>query len=71
MPTTLIETRIRFAAFLVGLGLLLQILSLLWIHPLAFMAFALVACPLVGIGILLYLFTLVSHATPPTSKSTD
>jgi hypothetical protein len=71
MPATLIESRIRIAGLLVGLGLLLQILTLFWIHPLSFMAFILIACPLVGLGILLYLYTLATHAAPPPSGSAD
>jgi hypothetical protein len=46
---------------LVSAGLIIQMLTLLWTHPLAFMAFLLIGCPLVGAGILLYLYSLVSH----------
>lgn len=59
VPT--IEKRIRLAAVLVCLGLLVLLLTLLRIHPLAFMAFILIGCPLVLAGILLYLYSIVSH----------
>jgi hypothetical protein len=61
MTTTLIESRIRWAGMLIVVGLVLQMLTLLWTHPLAFMCFAMVGCPLVGAGVLLYLYSIVSH----------
>ncbi|HUX67210.1 MAG TPA: hypothetical protein VMV31_06960 [Terriglobales bacterium] len=54
-----IELRIRLAGSLVVAGLLVQALSLLKIHPLAFVAFLLVGCPLVLAGVLLFLYSLV------------
>jgi hypothetical protein len=53
-----VEKRVRFAALLVASGLVLQVASLLKIHPLAFMAFLMVGCPLIAAGIGLYLYTL-------------
>ena len=61
MTTALIESRIRWAGTLIVLGLVLQMLTLLWTHPLAFMCFLMVGCPLVGAGVLLYLYSIVSH----------
>jgi hypothetical protein len=63
MTTTPIERRIRWSGLLVVAGLLLQMLTLPWTHPLAFLCFLLVGCPLVGAGILLFLYSLVSHDT--------
>ena len=60
MDTSVTERRIRWASFLVGAGLLVQLGSLLLIHPLAFMAFLMIGCPLMAAGIVLYLFSLVS-----------
>ena len=57
-----IEHRIRWSGVLIGLGLTIQMITLLWTHPLSFMVFLLVGCPLVGIGMLVYLYSLVSHA---------
>ncbi len=54
-----IELRIRLAGSLVVAGLLVAALSLLRIHPLAFVAFLLVGCPLVLAGVLLFLYSLV------------
>jgi hypothetical protein len=59
MPT--IERRIRWSGLLIGAGLVVQMLTLLWTHPLAFVVFLLIGCPLVGAGVLLYLYSLVAH----------
>jgi hypothetical protein len=56
-----IEKRVRLTALLVCAGLIVQLLTLLRIHPLAFMAFILISCPLVLAGVLLYLYSIVSH----------
>lgn len=55
-----IEHRIRWSGVLIGTGLIIQLGSFLVVHPLAFMTFLFIGCPLVIAGILLYLFSLVS-----------
>ena len=55
---------LRTACVLIILGLVVEIVSLLWIHPLAFVLFAFVGASLVGIGILVYLASLVFAVTP-------
>lgn len=59
-----IERSIRWASILTGAGLVIQLGSFLVVHPLAFMAFLLVGCPLVAAGILVYLVGLLKHAPP-------
>jgi len=59
MDTSVTERRIRWASVLVGAGLLVQLASLLIIHPLAFVAFLMIGCPLMAAGIVLYLFSLL------------
>ena len=61
MTPRLIERRIRWSGIWIVAGLVVQMLSLLWMHPLAFVCFLLVGCPLVGIGILFFLYSLVAH----------
>ena len=56
-----IERRLRWSGRLIALGLLVQMLTLLATHPLAFITFALIGCPLVGAGILIFLYALVEH----------
>jgi hypothetical protein len=62
MPAGPIEMqrRVRIAAALVFTGLLIEFLSLHWNSPLAFLLSAFVGIPLVGTGILLFLYSLVS-----------
>lgn len=62
MSTAFIERRIRRAGMLIGIGLIIQLLTLLSIRPLAFVAFLLIGCPFVGAGILLYLYSLLVHS---------
>jgi len=61
MRNPAIERRIRWAGFLVVVGLLVQVLTLSWLHPLAFMAFLTIGCPLSLAGVLLYLFSLAAR----------
>ncbi len=63
MTTHVIQRNIRWSGRLIVVGLIVQMLTLLWTHPLAFMCFLLVGCPLVGAGILFFLYSLVSHET--------
>lgn len=57
--SVVVEKKIRRASFLLATGLLVQLLSLLQIHPLAFVAFAAIGCPLAASGILLYLLAIL------------
>ncbi len=59
MEAPVVETRIKWASLLIGAGLLVQLLALLRVHPLAFVAFLALGCPLVGAGIVLYLMSLL------------
>ena len=56
------ETRLRRAAAFLFIGLAVQLSTLLVNHPLAFMAFIFVGSPLVLIGGLIYLWSVVIHA---------
>lgn len=65
-----IRRLLQVSSGLVILGLLLEIVSLLWFHPLSFVLFAFVATALIGLGILVYLVSLVFVA-PPASGNRD
>jgi archaellum biogenesis protein FlaJ (TadC family) len=56
-----LERRLRWAGVLIALGLVVQLLTFIRIHPFVFIAFALIGCPLVLAGMLLYLHLVVSH----------
>ena len=55
---TILERRIRWSGILVTLGIGVLVASLFWKHPLSFMAFLAIGCPLVAAGALLYLYGL-------------
>jgi hypothetical protein len=52
--------RLQLSGLLVGLGLAVEALTMAWSHPTSFLAFLLVGGTLVGLGVLLYLFAIVS-----------
>lgn len=60
---------LRISSALVILGLLVEIGSLLWFHPLSFALFAFVASSLIGLGMLVYLLSLVFVAVTPAEGS--
>jgi hypothetical protein len=55
-----IERHLEWAAGLIVAGLVVEIAVSTWVHPLAFVTFAVAACPLVAAGMLLFLWSLVS-----------
>jgi len=62
-----IRRLLRISSGLVIVGLVIEIVSLLWFHPLSFVLFAFVAASLIGVGILVYLVSLV-FVVPPASE---
>jgi hypothetical protein len=62
------ERRLRISGVLIILGLLIEAFSLIWVHALSFIIFALVGGALIGLGILLYLYSLVSLTQPPSNN---
>ena len=63
-----INARLRLSGSLIALGLLVEALSLLWNHPLSFIAFVTLGGLLVAGGIVLYLFTLVNISSAGTEE---
>jgi hypothetical protein len=61
----LMERRLRISGILIVLGLLVEALSLIRIHPLAFLGFMFVGGGFLILGITIYLYSLVSVAEPP------
>jgi len=59
-----VQAFIRIASVLIILGAVLELVSLRWVHPLAFVLFAFGAVSLIGLGILIYLVSLVLAASP-------
>lgn len=63
---TKIEKRIRAAGILLIAGLLVELVTLRWSHPTAFLFFLLLGGGLMALGIGVYLLSLVS---PENSRS--
>jgi len=59
-----LERRLQFSGILLILGLLVEALCLFWNQPMAFVLFLGIGGLLQGLGILLYLFSLVSIRQP-------
>ena len=60
-----IHARLRFAGAFIILGMVIQALSLLWNHPLSFIAYVILGGLFQVIGIALYLLTLVNMPESP------
>jgi hypothetical protein len=60
--------RFKQAGLLVSAGLLVEVLTLVWAHPTAFLAFLLFGGVLVGAGVLLYLYSIVTYNPPPAPR---
>jgi len=55
---------LQVSSGLIILGLLVEIASFLWFHPLSFVLFIFVGAALIGLGIVVYLISLVFVASP-------
>lgn len=58
------EGKIRRASLIVAAGLILQFLSLIPLHPLAFVSFVGLGLPVMGVGVLLFLWCLLTSSAP-------
>lgn len=66
--TTATEKRLRLSGILIAAGLLVELITLRWSHPTAFLLFLGLGGLLMAIGILSYLYLLVSRAEPPAGE---
>lgn len=57
--------RLRLSGLLVILGLIVELVTLFWSHPTAFLVFLGLGGLLVGAGVLLYLFSIVTYPSAP------
>jgi hypothetical protein len=55
---------LQVSSGLIILGLLVEIVSLLWFHPLSFVLFIVLGATLVALGIAVYLLSLVFAVSP-------
>lgn len=63
-----IERRIRLAAALVLLGIAIEAVSLMILHPLSFVVFAAFGALTIAAGIVVYLLALLRGTEPGTAK---
>ena len=63
--TPVLGRRLKLSGLLVGLGLIVEALTLFWPHPTAFLVFLFVGALLVAAGVLLYLFAIVTDPAVP------
>jgi len=63
-----VQRFLQASSGLIILGLLVEIVSLLWFHPLSFVLFIFVGVILMGLGIGVYLISLVFAVSPPTEN---
>ena len=63
-----IRRLLHVSSGLIILGLLVEIVSLLWFHPLAFVLFAFVGTSFIALGILVYLASLVFAVRLPAEN---
>jgi hypothetical protein len=59
----------RVSGILLVTGLAIEAISLHWVHPIAFIAFALAGGALLAAGVLLFLYALVFESSPSNSIS--
>jgi hypothetical protein len=65
---TKIERRIRVAGILLITGLVVELVTLRWSHPTAFLFFLLLGGALMALGICVYLLSLVSAENKPPAE---
>ena len=66
MPSEIqIEKRLQIAGTLLIAGLLIEAVCMLWKSPLAFILFAAIGGLLLGVGVVVYLVSLVSFVKNP------
>jgi len=66
--STKIERRIRLAGILLIAGLLVELVTLRWSHPTAFLFFLMLGGLLMALGIGVYLLSLVSAENKPPAE---
>jgi len=61
--------RLRISGIFVIVGLLVEALCLLWSRPIAFVVLVCIGGALIGIGVLLFLYSLIATAPRPADAS--
>ena len=64
-----LNRRLRISGILVIIGLLVEALCLVWSRPIAFVVLVCLGGALIGLGVLLFLYSLVSGPAHPANTS--
>ncbi len=64
-----IRRLLQVSSSLIIVGLLIELVTLLWFDPLSFLLFIFIGATLIGLGIVVYLISLVAAVYPPAEKS--
>jgi hypothetical protein len=63
------QSRLRISGIFILLGLIVEVASLQWSHPTAFLVFSFIGGPMEAAGIVIFLYSLVSiRETEQTGK---
>jgi hypothetical protein len=68
LDTIGIHRFLQVSSILIILGLLVEIVTLLWFHPLSFVLFIFIGLILIGLGVITYLISLVFAVFPPAEN---
>ena len=63
-----IRRYLQVSSGLIIAGLLVEIVSLLWFHPLSFLLFLFIGVILIALGVLVYLLSLVFASSAPAEN---
>ncbi len=59
---------LRVSSILIITGLLVELVTVIWVHPITFVIFTFVGAVLIGLGIVVYLVSLVFAVSPPAEN---
>jgi hypothetical protein len=63
------ERRLRISGIMVIIGLLIEALCLAWSQPIAFVVLVCIGGALIGVGVLFFLYSLLSTSSHPADTS--
>lgn len=69
MPPTKLERRLRRSGLLIAIGLIAELISMMWNHPTAFLMFLGAGAVPIAAGIFYYFYSLVAVSEPPPEVS--
>ncbi len=68
-PGGSMNQKLRTSGFIVIIGLLVEALCLVWSKPIAFVVLVCIGGALIGVGVLFFLYSLISAPSHPADSS--